>query len=100
MPLRRSFQDAEETLLRQPQALDETEGQTTYDLMHCYGPIHYYGLNETNDLDVLPIELRHALYCYSLAVCKPPVKRKRQQTPQHLPFLPAVHEHDFNDEFN
>ena len=58
--------------------LDETERQTMYNLMHCYGRVHFYGLDETNDLDVLPIELRHALYRYLLAVCKPPVKRKRQ----------------------
>ena len=59
--------------------LDETERQTMYNLMHCYGRVHYYGLDETNDLDVLlPIELRHVLYRYLLAVCKPPVKRKRQ----------------------
>ena len=58
--------------------LDETERQTMYNLMHCYGRVHYYGLDETNDLDVLPIELRHALYRYLLAVCRPPVKRKCQ----------------------
>ena len=57
--------------------LDETERQTMYNVMQCYRLIHYYGLDETNDLDVLPIELRHALYHYLLAVCNPP-KRKRR----------------------